>query len=121
MDTLGRRIRDRREARAWTQRDLAEKVGLSHGAVALYETGRRQPDLETLQRLAHVLGTSISYLVGETDDPSPPPRVSAAHETAAPGTPHTPEEQLIIERAVRNAIRELEEHKRRLAESKEEG
>lgn len=92
-----------------SQKDLANLVGLSQSAIGMYESGARVPDLEMVQRLAYALNTSISYLVGETDDPTPPPKVAAAHRQGAePGTPLKPDTQLIIERAVRRAIEEID-------------
>lgn len=110
---LPRRLKYARELAGLTQRELAEKLGLSHGAIGLYELGKREPDLTTLQRIAHALGTSVSYLVGETDDPSPPPSIVVAHQDPQkggnPGEPIKAATQLIIERAIRNALAELEE------------
>lgn len=123
MTALPERLRALREKRGMTQRELADAIGVSRQAIGFYESGEREPDLTTIQKLAHALGTSVSYLVGETDDPSPPPTVAAAHQGAA-GMPFTPEEQLIIERAIRNAFKELEDLRRRRqvrGEKKEEG
>lgn len=113
------RLRGLREARGLTQRELAEAIGVSRQAIGLYEVGAREPDLATVQRLAHALRTSISYLVGETDDPSPPPAMVAHREGAEPGTPLDPETQLIIERAIRTTVEELDRlYRRRLEEAK---
>lgn len=108
---IGRRIRERRARLGWTQDRLAKEAGIPRPTLANYEAGRREPDLETVQKLAHALNTSMSYLVGETDDPSPPPRMGiAAHrEGVEPGEPLEARLQLIIERAVREAIKERDE------------
>ena len=105
------RLRRLRESRGLTQRELAEAIGVSRQAIGLYEAGEREPDLSTLQKLARALGTSMSYLVGETDDPSPPPQmgVAAHREGADPGDPLEPEVQLIIERAVREVLKRRDE------------
>lgn len=112
---IGERIRERREARGWTQVRLAQETGIPRATLANYESGRREPDLETIQRLAQALGTSMSYLVGETEDPSPPPQVGvAAHrEGVEPGDPLEAEVQLIIERAVREVLKKRDEWLRR--------
>lgn len=111
MNTFAVRLREMRRRRRLTQKQLAERVGLTAGAIGMYEVGQRQPDLSTIQKLAHALETSISYLVGETDDPSPLPRsgVAAHREGVDPGDPLDPEVQLIMERAVRQISRKLEE------------
>ncbi|HEY8414796.1 MAG TPA: helix-turn-helix transcriptional regulator, partial [Thermaerobacter sp.] len=63
------RIRERRERLGWTQAEPAQATGTTRATVGNYEAGRREPDAATLLRLARALGTSVSYLLGETDDP----------------------------------------------------
>ncbi|ADU50139.1 helix-turn-helix domain protein [Thermaerobacter marianensis DSM 12885] len=117
------RLRKMREARGLTQRELATAIGVSRQAIGLYEAGEREPDLTTIQKLAHVLRTSISYLVGETDDPSPLPRsgVAAHREGTDPGDPLDPEVQLIMERAFREISRKLEEKWRQRQQGESQG
>lgn len=91
---------------------MAKALDVSPKTVSHWENDEREPDYAMLQKIAYELGTSMGYLLGETDDPSPSPKVSAANEGVRPGTPQTPETQLIIERAVRNTLKELEEWKR---------
>lgn len=107
---LGNRLRNMRGTR--TLEEIASSVGIAKTTLHGYESGRREPDLSTLQKLARALNTSMSYLLGETDNPAPPPKLSAANEGVEPGTPQTPESQLIIERAVRNTLLELEKWKK---------
>ena len=67
---LGDRIRKLRRERDWTQRDLAEKVGVDYKNVSNYEVGRLVPSLKTLQRLADAFGVSIEEL--NQDHPQEP-------------------------------------------------
>jgi transcriptional regulator with XRE-family HTH domain len=62
---LEERLRKAREARGWTQAQLAAKLNVSDATISRYEKGVRYPDLETLKRLAEVLETSVEYLVAE--------------------------------------------------------
>lgn len=55
-----------------TLEEIASRVGIAKTTLHGYESGRREPDLATLQKLARVYNTSVAYLIGETDDPSPP-------------------------------------------------
>lgn len=48
--------------RGLTQRELAEKVGISGAAIAYYETGQNKPKIETLFRLAQALDVEVSEL-----------------------------------------------------------
>lgn len=124
MKALGERIKYRREMLGLTQRELAAKVGLTHGAIALYELGKREPDLQTLQRIAAALNTTMSYLLGETDDPEPiRVREEAAHDSRLYDAhlPLDPQDILDLERAVRRANEILQRMKQRQrSESPEE-
>jgi len=63
------RLKEIRQARGLTQKELAQKIGVSTGAIGLYETNRRMPDLSTLKKLADALNVSADYLIGrETGD-----------------------------------------------------
>ena len=53
-----------RKSKNLTQTELANILHLSHGAVAMWETNKRQPDNDTLSRLADYFGVSVDYLLG---------------------------------------------------------
>ncbi len=58
------RIRQARTARGWTQKELAERLGLaSNVTVARYESGERNVDLDTLARIAAVTGREVSWFL----------------------------------------------------------
>lgn len=67
---VGRNIRSIREQAGLSQREFAEGFGVSAGAVGMWETGRRQPDLNMLIQIAQFGGTSLDDLV--TKDLTPP-------------------------------------------------
>lgn len=53
----GQQIREAREARGWSQQELAGRLGLARGqSVAKYETGRRQIDWERFRAVMPELG-----------------------------------------------------------------
>src|SRR6266446_8985426 len=54
-ETLGPVLKQRREAFALTQRELARKLGVKASHVAYLENGRRRPSLSLLTRLADTL------------------------------------------------------------------
>lgn len=72
-EKIAQRIRERREAKGLSQSELARRVGLERQQVAVWEKARNKPSEENFLALARVLGTYISYLFGETDDPRPAP------------------------------------------------
>lgn len=61
-------VRARREALGMTQGDLAEKVGVSRGAVSLWESGLRNPETWRLPALAAALGCKAGELFAPSDN-----------------------------------------------------
>ena len=61
------RIRDLREDADLTQKELAEKLGMSQTGYSKYETGENDIPTSVLIKLARFYNTSIDYLLGETD------------------------------------------------------
>lgn len=54
-----------------TKQEAAKRMNLSQPAYLRYESGERKPSFHVIQFMAHVFSTSVSYLVGETDNPNP--------------------------------------------------
>jgi transcriptional regulator with XRE-family HTH domain len=54
-ETLGQVLKQRRGAYAYTQRELARKLGVKASHVAYLENGRRRPSLSLLSRIADTL------------------------------------------------------------------
>lgn len=63
------RIRDLREDRDMNQTEIARLLGMSQTGYSKYETGENDIPTAVLIKLAKFYGTSIDYLLGETDDP----------------------------------------------------
>lgn len=63
----GLRLKKVRKERGYTQVSLAETLGVSKGSVAMWETGKRNPEFETLEQLLSILDVSYDYLTGKTD------------------------------------------------------
>ena len=64
------RIRDLREDKDMTQTQVAKMLGMSQTGYSKYETGENDIPTAILIRLARFYGTSIDYLLGETNDPT---------------------------------------------------
>jgi transcriptional regulator with XRE-family HTH domain len=58
-------LRELRESRRWTQRDLAGLLGVSQSVVAGWESRGTLPPLSTVLLLAEILGVGVEVLVGE--------------------------------------------------------
>lgn len=61
---LGDNIRRKREEYELDQKELAERVGVSKGAMSGYESGFKVPSVETLVRIADALYCSVDELLG---------------------------------------------------------
>ena len=60
---LGRRIRQLRIAKGWSQEQLAEESGLHTNYIGGIERGERNLSLINLDRLAKAFGISVSELL----------------------------------------------------------
>ncbi len=61
--TIGKRIKQVRNEKGLTQKQLGELSKTSEGTVRQYEIGKRQPRLEQLRRIAAALGVDWTDLV----------------------------------------------------------
>jgi transcriptional regulator with XRE-family HTH domain len=71
---IGARLRELREERGWTQRELDSRLGILQSKLSKYESGTHQPSLRTLVRMANLFGVSTDYLLTGTGTPVPPLR-----------------------------------------------
>ena len=62
------RIKEVREIRKISQKDLAQQLKTSQQAISLYEKGIREPKIEMWEKIAHVLRVTIPYLQGISYD-----------------------------------------------------
>lgn len=66
-ERFAQRLKREREALGWTQQYMAGLLGITNGTISGYERNYREPDIDTLVRIAVLLGTSVDYLVGKSD------------------------------------------------------
>lgn len=57
------KIAKARKDKGMTQQALAQAVGLTQGAVAHWESGRREPSLAMLRKIARALGVQVAELI----------------------------------------------------------
>ncbi len=50
-----------------TQVEMAGRLGISRSTIGMYETGAREPDFETLEKIADFFNVDTDYLLGRTD------------------------------------------------------
>lgn len=64
MPDLGDRLKEERTKKNLTQAAMADFLGIKRSTYSLYESGKREPNIETLQQMANVLETSLDKLIG---------------------------------------------------------
>lgn len=65
------RLKTLRNEKGYNQTYVAKQLGITQQAYANYERGARQPDNETLVKLADLFNVSVDYILGRTDDRNP--------------------------------------------------
>lgn len=61
------RLRELRQNKGLSQSQLADVLNISKSAISMYELGKREPDLETLEGIADFFNVDINYLLGKED------------------------------------------------------
>ena len=59
---LGARLKELRENKNLSQKELGKLVGVSHNSISLYESGDRQPSIDLIVRFAALYKVSTDYL-----------------------------------------------------------
>jgi transcriptional regulator with XRE-family HTH domain len=65
VDNIGQRLREERQLRGWSQRDLARETGVNTDTISGIETGQHEPRPSTLRKLAGGLGIEVRDLFAE--------------------------------------------------------
>lgn len=69
MGEFAKRLKKLRTDKFLTQDELAPELGISRSTLGMYETGKREPDFETLETIADFFNVDMNYLIGYSDDP----------------------------------------------------
>lgn len=64
-----KRLVELRKERNLYQVDVAKKIGVARATYGAYEQGNRQPDFDTLEKIANLYGVTTDYLLGRSDNP----------------------------------------------------
>lgn len=64
-----------RERKNMTQKEVAYNIGVAKSTYSLYESGNREPNVQTIKKIADTLNVSADDLLGL----SPEPTTIAAH------------------------------------------
>jgi transcriptional regulator with XRE-family HTH domain len=64
------RLRESREKAGLSQKQLSRLCGLNLNQINRYERGSQEPTFFIMKKIAEVIGVSLDYLAGLTDDPN---------------------------------------------------
>jgi transcriptional regulator with XRE-family HTH domain len=65
VDGIGQRLREERQLRGWSQRDLARETGVNPDTISGIETEQHEPRPSTLRKLAEGLGLEVGDFFAE--------------------------------------------------------
>ena len=64
---VAQRIKDLRKKEKMTQAQLGSMLFKSESTVRMWELGKSEPDIETLNKLASIFGVSVDFIMGNSD------------------------------------------------------
>ena len=67
MKTLGESLRNAREAKSLTQKEVSKKTGIHNKTISNYENNVSSPDPDALKTFADIYETSVDYLLGRSE------------------------------------------------------
>lgn len=68
MISFGKKLRERREAKGYSQSKLAQEAGLHHSIIGRYERDEAKPTIDIVRNIDKVLDATVGYLLGEIED-----------------------------------------------------
>ncbi|ADV95522.1 HTH-type transcriptional regulator Xre [Bacillus subtilis] len=73
------RLKKLRDGKKMNQQEVADNLGIARTTYASYEQGKREPDHETLVKIANFFEVTVDYLLGHQPNSKP-----VVHEEKAP-------------------------------------
>ncbi|KSU14876.1 helix-turn-helix domain-containing protein [Lactococcus lactis] len=64
MSVFSERLKELRKEKDLTQKEIANKLGVSRVAYTNWENGKREPNIERFVKLADYFNVNIDYVVG---------------------------------------------------------
>ena len=62
---FGQRLKELRTEKGLSQRKLGEILGVCNQTISFWETGAREPDLDTLVMISHFFDVCLEFLLEE--------------------------------------------------------
>ena len=68
MSSFGKKLRECREAKNLSQNEVAKLLNTNHSIIGKYERDEVKPTIDVIKKLAKVLVTTPTFLLGDTED-----------------------------------------------------
>ena len=68
-DKFNENLKIARERKGISQKEMAEQIGVAKSTYSLYESGNREPNVQTIKKIADVLNVTADELLGLEDEP----------------------------------------------------
>ena len=104
--TFSENLKQIRINKGFSQKEIAERLGVSQPSYAQYENGKRNPKLETVRKIADALGIYISDLVVDWKQYSPTEYAQDIMNDITQGALNSAEEAVSSGKKVLNDVKE---------------
>jgi len=71
VSAMLKNLRLLREEAGLSQKQLADRIGVSQQSINKYENHNVEPDIATLMRMADCFSTSVDYIIGYSEERTP--------------------------------------------------
>lgn len=69
-ENFNENLKNARLKKGLSQKDVAEKIGVAKSTYSLYESGSREPNVQTIKKISDVLDVSADDLLGINNEPT---------------------------------------------------
>ena len=69
-DKFNENLKMAREKKNMTQKEVADSIGVAKSPYSLYESGNREPNVQTIKKIADTLNVSADDLLGLNEQPT---------------------------------------------------
>ena len=69
-ENFNENLKEARLKSGLSQKELSENIGVAKSTYSLYESGKREPNVNTIKKIASALNVSADILLGIDDQPT---------------------------------------------------
>lgn len=69
-ENFNENLKEARLKSGLSQKDASENIGVAKSTYSLYESGKREPSVETIKKIASMLNVSADVLLGLDEEPT---------------------------------------------------